>query len=230
MQDISCLVLPIPAHAFFKQAVLQGEIGHHLLQGGGFTTKVLHLAGRRGAGGVARQPALAGLQELLRPAVIHRGGDAFPAAQLRDVLLATQSFQHNADLLFGRILLPRRPADVADKLLGRTSGGNGFLSHLRSLAATMSQKSSVPQATKFVSQALKQDRHSIMPSLVHILDVIVLVRLPVAVFSLAFRKSMPMPWSGCVLPMTPRERPYIWARVRMQAVISVRRHHQHSTC
>src|SRR5499427_2615955 len=157
MQDISCLVLPIPAHAFFKQAVLQGEIGHHLLQGGGFTTKVLHLAGRRGAGGVARQPALAGLQELLRPPVIHRGGNAFPAAQLRDVLLAAQSFQHNADLLFGRILLPRRPADVADKLLGRTSGGNGFLSHLRSLAATMSQKSSAPQAAKFVSQALKRD-------------------------------------------------------------------------
>src|SRR5262247_2424266 len=160
MQDISCLVLPIPAHAFFKQAVLQGEIGHHLLQGGGFTTKVLHLAGRRGAGGVARQPALAGLQELLRPAVIHRGGNAFPAAQLRDVLLAAQSFQHNADLLFGRILLPRRPANVADKLLGRTSGGNGFLSHLRSLAATMSQKSSVPQAAKFVSQALKRDNRN----------------------------------------------------------------------
>src|SRR6516165_1961688 len=157
MQDISCLVLPIPAHAFFKQAVLQGEIGHHLLQGGGFTTKVLHLAGRRGAGGVARQPALAGLQELLRPAVIHRGGNAFPAAQLRDVLLAAQSFQHNADLLLGGILLPRRPADVADKLLGRTSGGIGFLSHLRSLAATMSQKSSIPQAANFVSQALKRD-------------------------------------------------------------------------
>src|SRR5262249_47844881 len=148
---------PHPRSCFFKQAVLQGEIGHHLLQGGGFTTKVLHLAGRRGAGGVARQPALARLPELPPPAVIHPGGGAFPPAQLRDVLLATQSFRHNADLLFGRILLPRRPADVADKLLGRTSGGNGFLSHLRSLAATMSQKSSVPQATKFVSQALKQD-------------------------------------------------------------------------
>ena len=35
MQGISCLVFPIPAHAFFKQAVLQGEIGHDLLQGGG---------------------------------------------------------------------------------------------------------------------------------------------------------------------------------------------------
>ena len=44
--------------------------------------------------------------------------------------------------------------------------------------------------------------HSIMPSLVHMLDVSVLVRLPVAVFSLAFRKSMPMSWSGCILPMT----------------------------
>src|SRR5262245_34417635 len=169
MQNIPEIPRPVPLQAlksthsiprrpaFFKQAVLQGEIGRHLLQGGGFTTKVLHFTGRRGARGVARQPALAGLQELLRPAVIHRGGNAFPAAQLRDVLLAAQSFQHNADLLFGRILLPRRPADVADKLLGRTSGGNGFLSHLRSLAATMSQKSSVPQAAKFVSQALKRD-------------------------------------------------------------------------
>ena len=42
-EDISCLVLPIPAHAFFKQAVLQGEIGHDLLQGGRLATKVLHL-------------------------------------------------------------------------------------------------------------------------------------------------------------------------------------------
>ncbi|MQW58479.1 hypothetical protein [Sinorhizobium meliloti] len=31
-------------------------------------------------------------------------------------------------------------------------------------------------------------------------DVIVLVRLPAAVFSLAFRESMPMTWSGCILP------------------------------
>jgi hypothetical protein len=52
MQDTSCLVLPIPAHAFFKQAVLQGEIGHDLLQGGCLTTKVLHLntGGGSGAG------------------------------------------------------------------------------------------------------------------------------------------------------------------------------------
>ena len=43
----------------------------------------------------------------------------------------------------------------------------------------------------------------VMLSLVHILGLKnVLVRLPVAVFVLAFCKSKPMSWSGCVLPMT----------------------------
>ena len=42
-----------------------------------------------------------------------------------------------------------------------------------------------------------------MPSLVHMLDFHALGRLPVAVLVLASRKSMPMPWSGCVLPMAP---------------------------
>ena len=37
-------------------------------------------------------------------------------------------------------------------------GGVGFLSHLRSLTATMSQKSSVPQPASFVSVVLKR-RH-----------------------------------------------------------------------
>lgn len=45
--------------------------------------------------------------------------------------------------------------------------------------------------------------HSIMPSLVHMLDFHALGRLPVAVLVLASCKSMPMPWPGCVLSMTP---------------------------
>ena len=47
---------------------------------------------------------------------------------------------------------------TANKLLGRRGGGVGFLSHLRSLGATMSQKSSVPQAASLVSWARKSDR------------------------------------------------------------------------
>src|SRR6476646_9816265 len=65
--------------------------------------------------------------------------------------------EQNADLLFSRVVLPGCPPDVADKRLGRRRGGVGFLSHLRSLRATMSQKSSVPQAISFVSQVLKRD-------------------------------------------------------------------------
>src|SRR3954447_11850621 len=106
--DISCLVLPIPVHAFFKQAVLQGEVGHDFLQGDGFSTKILHLAGGRGTGRVACQAALAGLEELLRPAVIHRSRDALAAAQLGDVLITAQALQYDADLLFRRILPARR--------------------------------------------------------------------------------------------------------------------------
>src|ERR1700692_1865647 len=58
MQDTSCLVLPIPAHTFFKQTVLQGQIGHHLLQCGGLTTKILHLARGCSSRRITGQPTL----------------------------------------------------------------------------------------------------------------------------------------------------------------------------
>src|SRR5580693_7163910 len=74
--------------------------------------------------------------------------------------IEVQAIEHNADLFFGRVVLPGCPPDVADKRLGRRGGRVGFLSHLRSLRATMSQKSSVPQAISFVSQVLKRDRAS----------------------------------------------------------------------
>lgn len=69
--------------------------------------------------------------------------------------------------------------------------------------------------------------HSIMPSLVHMLDVCVLAGLPAAVFSLAFRKSMP--WPSCILPMATTDS----LRVRPcwdDAGIHLRRDHQHFAC
>ena len=45
-------------------------------------------------------------------------------------VLAAQAIEHNADLLFSRVVLPGCPPDVADKRLGRRRGGVGFLSHL----------------------------------------------------------------------------------------------------
>ena len=103
--------LPIPDHAFFEQAVLQGQIGHDLLQRlrprrrSSFTSR----AGRR-ARRVAGQPPLAGLEELLRPAVVQARRDPLAPAELGDAVLAAQALQHDADLLLGRMLLARRAA------------------------------------------------------------------------------------------------------------------------
>src|SRR5829696_8728212 len=87
MRGISCRLSPIPDHAFFEQAVLEGQVGHDLLQGGGLPTQLLHLVRRGSPRRVAGEPLLARLKEVLRPAIIHRRGDALAAAQLRDALL-----------------------------------------------------------------------------------------------------------------------------------------------
>src|SRR6476659_4480081 len=118
MRDTSCDILPIREHAFFEQTVLQRRFGQRLLQLACLGPQRLDLVGSGLARRVARQPALAGFQELLRPAVIHALRDALLATELSDAGLATQPFKDNADLLFGRILPPRRTADVAYRLLG----------------------------------------------------------------------------------------------------------------
>ena len=89
----------------------------------GLAAQILDLVAGRRTRGVAGEPPLAGFQELLRPAVVQALGDAFAAAQLGDAVLAAQAIQHDADLLFGRVVLPRRPADVLDDLFGRQVGG-----------------------------------------------------------------------------------------------------------
>src|SRR5271168_3266493 len=120
--------------------------------------KVLDLAIGRRTCRVARQTALAGLQELFGPSVIKALGNAFTAAQLGNAGLAAQTVQNYPDLLFGRMTLAGCPADVLHDPLRRRFRVHGFLSHLHSLMVTMSQKSSVPQAVKSVSQALMPDR------------------------------------------------------------------------
>jgi hypothetical protein len=78
-------------HAFFEQTVFEGQFGDYLLQCAGLTTQVLHLVRGCGAGRIASQLLLAGLQELLRPAIIQDLNDSFAAAELRDALLAAQA-------------------------------------------------------------------------------------------------------------------------------------------
>ena len=117
---------------FFEQAQLQGLLGDDFLQGPGFLTQVLDLVAGRRTRGIPGQPSLAGFQKLLRSVVIQALGDALSPTQLRDAVLATKSVQHDADLLFRRILLARGPPNVLHDPLGRRLLALGFLSHLHS--------------------------------------------------------------------------------------------------
>ena len=109
-------VSPIRDHAFFEQAQFERLLGNDFFQLLGLALEILDLVAGRRAGSVAGKPSLAGFQELLRPAVVEALGNAFTAAQLRNRVLAAQAVQHDADLLFGRVALARRPADVLDDL------------------------------------------------------------------------------------------------------------------
>jgi len=122
----------MPRHAFFEQTVLEGQVGHDLLQGGGLPTQVFHLVRGGGARRISGEPLLAGFEEVLRPAIVHRRRDAFPAAQLRDALFTPQAFQHDTDLLLGRELSARRTPNVLHDRFSRSLHRPGFLLHLRS--------------------------------------------------------------------------------------------------
>src|SRR6056297_961465 len=82
---------------------------------------------------------------LLRPTVIQARRDTLAPAKLGHALFAPQALEHDADLLLGRVLLAGTPADVLHDLLSRRLLCSVFLSHLHSLAVTMSQK---PYVTK----------------------------------------------------------------------------------
>ena len=65
--------------------------------------------------------------------------------------------QDDPDLLFSRVMLPRLPFNAPDQLVSGILRCSGFLVHLRSIMASMNQKSSVVQTPKFVRWALTSD-------------------------------------------------------------------------
>src|SRR5262249_41139644 len=141
----------------------EGLLGDNFLEVLRFAPEPLDLVGRRRTSGVPGKPALAGLEKLLRPGVIHALGNAFPPSKLGDRGFAAKPIAYDADLLLRAMVLPSCASDVADNAFRRRGRGLGFLSHLRSLA-TMSQKSSLPQAASSVSQVLKRDNLDIRTS------------------------------------------------------------------
>ena len=75
---------------FFEQPQLERLLGNNLFALLGLAAESLDLVAGGGAGDVAGEPLLAGLQELLGPAVVETFGDAFAAAELGDAHLAAQ--------------------------------------------------------------------------------------------------------------------------------------------
>src|SRR6204780_2175348 len=154
MQDTSCLVLPIPAHTFFKQTVLQGQIGHHLLQCGGLTTKILHprRTSRRGPcrppTGACRPPGIPSTSRNTSRRQCLRGGTVRRCSPRRVVLPARCGFSpppSTADESGAEC-----PSALALPALCpvRISVSSSLL------AATMNQKSSLREVPQFVSWLL----------------------------------------------------------------------------
>jgi hypothetical protein len=93
---------------------------------------------------------------------MHALGYALAQAQFGEALLAAQSLQHEADLVLGRVMPPRGPADVTHHGLGEglaRFGRQGFLAHLQSFNVTMSQKSPIIQSPESVELTLMGDRN-----------------------------------------------------------------------
>src|SRR4051794_39155332 len=133
MRDTSFVVSPIRDHAFFEQPQGERLLGDYLLQLLCLTAQVLDLLRAGRSCRIPGKPALACLKELLRPAVVQALGNPLAPAQLGNAGFAANPVQHDSDLVFSRIVLARRAADVLYKLFGRPVRCPGFLSHLRSL-------------------------------------------------------------------------------------------------
>src|SRR6476661_9901519 len=120
--DARSLMFGLPHHAFFELPQFERLLGNNFLQVLRLAPELLDLIGRCRTCGVSGKPALASLEELLRPRVIHALGDALAPTQLGDRSFAAQAVEHDADLLFGRMVLPSCPTNVADKVLRRHGG------------------------------------------------------------------------------------------------------------
>ena len=88
-----------------------------MLQAVVLVLKTLYLGGARLTLRVAQKPLLPGLQKLLGPAVVQIRSEPLAAAQSRNALFPTQSFEDDPDFLFRRKTTSCLALNVADDLL-----------------------------------------------------------------------------------------------------------------
>jgi len=108
---------PISQYAFFEQPVLQQQIGQQFFELPPLRTQVVNFVPARFPRGVARQALLTRLEELLGPAIVEVLVDPLLAAQLGHAVFATQTRDHDPNLVLGREVPPGRMPDVSYRLL-----------------------------------------------------------------------------------------------------------------
>ena len=91
----------LPSQTFFEPVIAQIELRHGLLQVAVLTLEASDFISVGFTYGIARKTLLASLKEVLTPAVIRVGVDAFLATQFSDGAFSPQTIQDNADLLLG---------------------------------------------------------------------------------------------------------------------------------
>ena len=85
------MVAPSPGRVFFKDAVLQGQVGHHLLEGERLGAQIFDLCARCLTRRIPRQALLPSFEKLLRPTVIQALCNALATAQLGNTVLAAKT-------------------------------------------------------------------------------------------------------------------------------------------
>src|SRR5262245_37937779 len=119
----------MPENAFFEQTVFDQDLSQGFLELARLSLELLDLVRGRLTRRVAGEPFLARLQELLRPTVVQVLIDPFLAAQLSNAVLATQAFQHDADLLFSGMMPACGSANIPDCLFSALRYVLARLSH-----------------------------------------------------------------------------------------------------
>ena len=100
---------------FFEHTVLERDLGDDFLEFPVFASQVLHFVAGGFSDRVASQLLLARLEKVLAPSVVEVRGDALSSTEIGDALLASQTFENNADLLFRRELPSGSTTDLSDR-------------------------------------------------------------------------------------------------------------------
>ncbi|MBJ17858.1 MAG: hypothetical protein CL933_00405 [Deltaproteobacteria bacterium] len=100
---------------FFEDAIAKRDLGHNLLQLSVLRVQVRDLIAGGLANRIPRELFLAAFEEILAPAVVKVRGDALTPTQVRDALLASKSFEHDADLFLGRERPSAPPTDLSHR-------------------------------------------------------------------------------------------------------------------